>query len=58
MDGSVDKGNVENKVILVQYCQLNNGLEEVKLCSRFLKIIEQRKLMLTGWWSALTRDYK
>ena len=29
--------------VLVQYCQLDNSLEEVKSCSRFLKVVEPRK---------------
>ena len=48
MDGSVDKGKVENEVILIQYCHLDNGLEEVKSCSRFLKIIELKKADVNG----------
>ena len=43
MDGLVYKGKIENEVILVQYCQLDNSLEEVKSCSRSLKVVEPRK---------------
>ena len=48
MDGSVDKGKVENEVLLVQYCQLDNDLEEVISCSRFLKLVEPRKADANG----------
>ena len=48
MDGSVDKGKVENEVILVQYCHLDNDLDEIKSCSRFLKIIEPKKADANG----------
>jgi len=48
MDGSVDKAKVENEVILVQYCHLDNDLEEVKSCSRFLKINEPKKADANG----------
>jgi len=56
MDGSVDKGKVENEVILVQYCHLDN---EVKSCSRFLKIIEPKKADANGGgvpWQGITSD--
>ena len=36
--GYVDKDKVENEVLLVQYCHLDNDLEEVMPCSRFFKI--------------------
>ena len=48
MDGSVDKGKVENEVLLVQYCQLDNDSEEVISCSRFLKLVEPRKADANG----------
>jgi len=48
MDGSVNKGKVEIEVILVQYCHLYNDLEEVKSCSRFLKIIKPSKTDANG----------
>ena len=48
MDGSVDKGKVENEILLVQYCQLDNDLEEVISCSRFLKLVEPRKADANG----------
>ena len=48
MDGSVDKGQVENEVLLIQYCNLDNDLEEVISCSRFLILVEPRKADANG----------
>ena len=35
MDGSINKGKVENEVIVVQYCLVDNDSEEITSCSRF-----------------------
>ena len=43
MDGSVDKGKVENEVIVVQCCLVDNNSEEMTSCSRFKKIVEPKK---------------
>ena len=48
MDGSVDKGKVENEVIVVQYCLVDNDSEEITSCSRFLKIVEPKKADANG----------
>ena len=48
MDGSVDKGEVENEALLIQYYHLDNDLEEVISCPRFLKLVEPRKADANG----------
>jgi len=58
MGGSVDKAKVENEVILVHYCHLDNDLEEVKSCSRFLKIIEPKKTDANGLVECLGKGLK
>ena len=40
MDGSTDKGKVENEVIVIQYCRVDKTVEEVRSFSRFLGVFE------------------
>ena len=48
MDGSTDKGKVENEVIVIQYCRVDEAVEEVRLFSRFLTVVEPVKADADG----------
>ena len=55
MNGSVDKGKVENEVIVVQYCLVDNDSEEITSCFRFLKIVEPKKADANGLVECVTK---
>ena len=38
MDASTDTGNVENELILVQYCTHDHTAQEIRYCARFLSL--------------------
>ena len=48
MDGSTDAGNVEDELVLVQYCIQNDAAQEIRSSVRFLSVKFQLKLMLLG----------
>ena len=38
MDGSTDAGNVEDELVLVQYCTQDAAAQEVRSCVRYLSL--------------------
>ena len=38
MDGSTDAGNVEDELVLIQYCSQDTAAEEMSSCARFLSL--------------------
>ena len=38
MDGSTDSGNVEDELVLVQYCALDDTAQEMRSCVRYLSL--------------------
>ena len=48
MDGATDVGNVENKVVLMQYCASDDDNREIISCCRFLAIVEPTKADADG----------
>ena len=48
MDGSTDSGNVEDELVLVQYCAQDDATQEVRSCIRFLSVEVPTKADATG----------
>ena len=40
MDGSVDKGRVENELFVILFCKKDDNLQEVRTCARYFCILE------------------
>ena len=38
MDGSTDAGNVEDELVLIQYCTENDPAQEMGSCVRYLSL--------------------
>lgn len=58
MDGSTDKGKVENEVIVIQYCRVDETVEEVRSFSRFLRVVEPVKADADGLIKCLGEGLK
>ena len=58
MDRSTDKGKVENEVIVIQYCRVDEAVEEVRLFSRFLTVVEPVKADADGLIKCLGEGLK
>jgi len=58
MDGSTDKGKVENEVIVIQYCKVDEVIEEVRSFSRFLRVVEPMKADADGLIKCLGEGLK
>ena len=48
MDGLTDKGKVENELIIIQYCTVNEKVEEVRSLTRFLRVVKPVKADADG----------
>ena len=53
MDGSVDKGRVENELMVILYCKRDDTSLEVKTCARFLCVLEPKKADSDGLLACL-----
>ena len=43
MDGSTDKGRVENELFVILFCKRDNALQEIKTCAKHFCILEPTK---------------
>ena len=43
MDGSTDRGKVENELVVIPYCQKDDIAEEVTACARYFTVLEPQK---------------
>jgi len=48
MDGSTDKEKVENELIMIQYCTVDEKVDEVRSLTRFLRMVEPVKTDADG----------
>ena len=48
MDGSVDKGKIENELFVILFCQKVDELEEIRSSARFFCVFEPRKADADG----------
>ena len=48
MDGSTDKGRIENELFAIVYCDKKNVLKEVRTCSRYIEVLEPHKADAAG----------
>ena len=58
MDGSTDKGKVENEMIVIQYCRVDETVEEMRLFPRFLRVVEPVKADTDGLIKCLGEGLK
>ena len=43
MDGSTDKGRVENELFVILFCDIDDEIQEVKTSARYLCVVEPLK---------------
>ena len=48
MDGSTDAGNIEDELIAVMYCQVDEEVQEMRSCIRYLSVKEPEKADARG----------
>jgi len=48
MEGSVDKGRVENELFLIMFCAVDKDREEVRTKTRYWNVAEPRKAEAVG----------
>ena len=48
MDGSTDKGRVENELFVILFCRRDDTLQEVKTCARYFCVLEPTKADANG----------
>ena len=63
MDGSADKGRVENELFVILFCKQDDTLQddtlqEVKTCARYLCVLEPSKADADGLIECLSRAVK
>lgn len=55
MDGSVDKGRVEDELMVILFCQRDDTSQEVKTCARYLCVVEPKRSDADGLLECLSR---
>jgi hypothetical protein len=40
MDGSTDKGRIENELFVILFCKRDDEIQEVRTCARYLCVLE------------------
>ena len=58
MDGSTDKGRVENELFVILYCHKDSNTEKVKTTVKFLSVVEPMKADADGLISCLNDALK
>ena len=58
MDGSTDKGRVENELFVILFCKKDDTLKEVTTCARYLCVLEPTKADADGLVGCLSRALK
>ena len=48
MDGSTDKGHIENELFVILYCQADDRVQEMQTCTRYHCVIEPKKADASG----------
>ncbi len=55
MDGSTDKGLVENELFVILYCRKDDDAQEIKTCARYLCVQEPKKADADGLIECLSK---
>lgn len=55
MDGSADKGRVENELFVILFCKQDNTLQEVRTCARYFCVLEPTRADADGLIECLCR---
>lgn len=55
MDGSTDKGRIENELFVILFCKKNDEIQEVKTCARYLCVQEPLKADSDGLIGCLSK---
>ncbi len=58
MDGSTDKGRVENELFVMLFCRKNDTLQEIQTCARFFCVMEPSKADADGLVDCLSTALK
>ena len=57
MDGSTDAGNVEDELVLIQYCMKDDTTQEIRCCTRFLSVEVPQKADADGLIGIRCKQY-
>lgn len=55
MDGSTDKGRVENELFVILFCKQDDSLQEVRTCARYFCVLEPTRADADGLVECLCR---
>lgn len=58
MDGSTDKGKVENELFVILFCKQDQIIQEVRSCARYLCVLEPKKSDADGLLRCLSDAMK
>ena len=58
MDGSTDKGRVENELFVILFCKRDDSLQEIRTCARYFCVLEPTKADSDGLVECLCRTLK
>ena len=56
MDGSTDAGNIEDELVLVQYCKKDEATEEIRSCMRYISLEVPQKANADGLIACLGNE--
>ena len=58
MDGSVDKGQVENELMVILYCDQDDTSQEMKTCAQYYSVLEPARSDVNGLIECLGKALK
>ena len=58
MDGSVDKGQVENELMVILYCNRDDTSQEMKTCAQYYSVLEPARSDANGLIECLGKALK
>ena len=58
MDGSADKGRVENELFVILFCKRDDTQQQIKTCARYFCVLEPTKADADGLVECLSRALK
>ena len=58
MDGSTDKGRVDNELFVILFCKRDDSLQEIRTCARYFCVLEPTKADADGLVECLCRTLK
>lgn len=58
MDGSTDKGRVENELFVILFCKRDNTVQEVRTCARYFCVLEPTRADADGLIESLSGALK